>query len=122
MIDIEKELAEILDSYKADVVEMASKAAESAGRQVAADLRAVNIQRRPRYRTQWATKKGKLASGRIKVTVYNKKDYRLTHLLEYGHPMPKGGRSPAIPHIKPIEKKYTNKYVETVVSALKKRK
>ena len=59
------------------------------------------------YAKSWAAtpnqvKKGEAGYGRI---VYNKKHYRLTHLLEYGHAKVgrKGGRTKAIPHIKPAE-------------------
>ncbi len=34
--------------------------------------------------------------------VYSKKEYRLTHLLEFGHANRDGGRTKAIPHIGPV--------------------
>ena len=57
------------------------------------------------YAKSWAAtpnqvKKGQAGYGRI---VYNKKHYRLTHLLEYGHALWQGGRTNAHPHIKPAE-------------------
>ena len=56
------------------------------------------------------------------VIVHNKTDYQLTHLLENGHVIrnKKGtyGRAPAHPHIKPIEAKNSEEYVNNVTRAL----
>lgn len=50
------------------------------------------------------------------VTIYNKKYYRLTHLLEKGHMKLSGGRTTAYPHIGP-----TQEYMDSLtVEKLKK--
>lgn len=51
------------------------------------------------------------------ITVYNRKpSYRLTHLLEKGHQLKRGGREigsvPAHPHIEEVEEKCIKEYVE----------
>lgn len=51
------------------------------------------------YRRNWTYRVDK-ERGRIDLTVYVKgRNYRLTHLLEYGHASKGGGRAKAIPHI-----------------------
>ena len=39
----------------------------------------------------------------LAAVLYNKTDGALTHLLEHGHALRQGGRSPAIVHIQPVE-------------------
>lgn len=51
------------------------------------------------------------------ITVYNRKpSYRLTHLLEKGHQLKRGGRKigsvPANPHIEEVEEKCIKEYAE----------
>lgn len=55
------------------------------------------------YTKDWDSKlrKGKYTSEIITEHVYNKKHYRLTHLLEKGHQSRNGGRVKAYEHIKP---------------------
>lgn len=51
------------------------------------------------------------------VTIWNKKHFRLTHLLEKSHQMPQGGRSTAFPHIGPTQ----NKMDEEIIKRLKEK-
>lgn len=51
-------------------------------------------------------------------TVHNGKHYRLTHLLEDGHETRDGGRTRAIPHIKPAEERVVAEYVRSVEEAI----
>lgn len=64
------------------------------------------------YAKKWTRETGKDG-----ITVYNgKPTYRLTHLLEKGHQLKRGGRKigevPACPHIEEIEEKCIKEYVE----------
>lgn len=66
------------------------------------------------YSRGWTFKK--TADGYV---IYNKPAYRLTHLLEKGHDIvgpdkKKHGRTPARPHIKPVEES-TEKLLEDLV-------
>lgn len=70
-----------------------------------------------RYKKGWAYKKVKSKS-KTGAIVYNMTDYQLTHLLEHGHALRQGGRSPAIVHIAPVEEKINDDFVENVKERL----
>ena len=55
----------------------------------------------------------------MRYTVYNKKYYRLTHLLEKGHAKRSGGRVPAQVHIAPAEEVTKKKFVQDVEAAVR---
>jgi hypothetical protein len=44
--------------------------------------------------------------GRTKRVIWNKKDYRRVHVLEFGHAKRGGGRVRAFPHLRPAYDKY----------------
>lgn len=49
-----------------------------------------------------------------KATIHNVDKYRLTHLLEKGHALVKGGRTRAFPHIAPVAEKAEDKLMENI--------
>jgi hypothetical protein len=55
-----------------------------------------------RYRKGWRSKVSE-GSDTATAIIHNATDAPLTHLLEYGHALPQGGRARAYPHIKPVE-------------------
>lgn len=53
-----------------------------------------------------------------KETIYNSDMPGIPHLLEHGHAMRNGGRSPAIVHIKPVEEELIKAFEEEVAKAI----
>ncbi|QPC47111.1 HK97 gp10 family phage protein [Mangrovibacillus cuniculi] len=66
------------------------------------------------YQRGWGRKKvGK------SIIVHNRTNYQLTHLLEYGHQNTDGTRTAPVPHIRPVEEKVIQSFVEKVERAIK---
>lgn len=64
------------------------------------------------YYQGWAVKIQKKGKGKYEKVIWNKTNYQLTHLLEFGHATRNGKRTKAIPHIRPVEEKYKAKFVD----------
>lgn len=97
-------------SYASDVVDAA---AEEVSEDIVKELKTISPELSGKYKKSWDYKK----IGYCSYKVYNKKHYRLTHLLEKAHALRNGGRSKAIPHIAPTEKKYIGKFRKKVEEA-----
>lgn len=70
------------------------------------------------YAKSWKYRISSESSNAITVTVYSWNRYSLAHLLEFGHALRYGGRSKAIPHIKPAEERAAAKLEEDIRKAL----
>lgn len=76
------------------------------------------------YAKSWTYDKNQIKSGRWihSTVVYNKKHYRLTHLLENGHDLIRNGKRYGYykgnPHIKPARDVAEEKLFENMVSKL----
>lgn len=59
------------------------------------------------------------AFGSYKIVIHNETDYRLIHLLEFGHANKNGtGRTKPIPHIAPAEQEAAKEYYEEIQKVL----
>lgn len=107
---IMKELQEYSDEVSEQVKEDV--------RQVAKDCVKDIKNRAPRltgaYKKGWKIKTAYESSSDIRIIIHNPKEYRLTHLLEYGHAKTNGGRVEAVPHIGPAEQEAEKKLMKKV--------
>lgn len=97
---IEKEL----DDEARDITGMVKKAVTGTADAAVKELKATSPKRTGRYAKSWRKKVVRESPSGIGIVVYAG-HYQLTHLLEYGHAKRNGGRTKAIPHIKPVEEK-----------------
>lgn len=104
MANLKTEMNSILQKFGAQVDETFMKVEEGVAKDGVQELKQSSPRRSGggRYARGWTYKKNK--NGFV---IHNKTDYQLTHLLEYGHDIVRGGKkvghSPAIPHIGPVE-------------------
>ena len=110
-----QEIMKILDDYRDTTVDKMKEAVDKAAKQAVNELKTSSPKRTGAYAKDWAAKKdrkaNKWAYGKV---VYNKKHYRLTHLLEKGHRKVNGGMVAARPHIAKVEEKAINTLVEGI--------
>lgn len=93
-------IAKELSTYSREVGEKVDKIANTVVDEAVRELKTTSPKRHGKYARNWRFKKNSKGS----YVVYNAAPtYRLTHLLEKGHILKNGGRSKAIPHIKPVE-------------------
>jgi len=113
--EIRRQLRDYSDEVKATVTETAKDVAEKAAER----LREESPKRTGKYRKHWT-----VSMDRNGVIVHQSgKSYRLTHLLEKGHALRRGGRkigeSPSYPHIEKVEKETVDEFVSRIERKIK---
>nr|DAR15127.1 MAG TPA: putative tail component [Caudoviricetes sp.] len=87
--------SEVTDTVKDAVSQVAKETVSEVKRRSPTDTGA--------YKRSWSRQKSFESAGSVRFTIYNRKHYQLTHLLENGHAKVNGGRTRAYPHIAPAE-------------------
>lgn len=104
-----EQLADTITDAVREYTEDVSKAVEEKVDEVADKVLQEAISLSPKRTGSYAKgfKKTKAdEKGKAKRIIWNKKHYRLVHLLEFGHAKRGGGRVPAYPHLRPAYEKY----------------
>ncbi|MEE0929593.1 MAG: HK97 gp10 family phage protein [Acutalibacteraceae bacterium] len=114
--DLTKVVMDYLTQYKEAIDEDVIDTVDEITRKAKEELketspRGKGSRANPYYRG-WAVKLSKRKTGVYHKVVWNKTNYQLTHLLEFGHATRNGGRTRAIPHIRPVEEKYNVEFVD----------
>lgn len=103
MTSIDRLAQEIVSSVKAytdDVSDAIEKRVDEVAESVRAEAEANAPKRSGKYAKGFkVTKQG--SSGKAKRVVWNKKNSRIVHLLEFGHAKRGGGRVAGRPHLRP---------------------
>lgn len=122
--DLQSVLKDYLENYKEAIDEDVVEVTDDITRQAKQEL--VNTSPRgkgkrdtPYYRG-WAIKLSKRRTGQYHKVIWNKTNYQLTHLLEFEHTTRNGGRTRAIPHIRPVEEKYNVEFVDKLEKKIRR--
>ena len=125
--DLEKSLMDYLENYvediEEDVEDTVTEVAKEAKQELIQTSPRSGIARKTKYYKGWAIKNG----GRTRKkhyygkTIWNKTNYQLTHLLEFGHATRNGGRTSPQPHIRKVEEKYATKFADLLENKIRRR-
>ena len=125
------EVNKILEQYGNEIQKDVNRAAEDAALKGVQMLKATSpvnqdsgSMRKPgKYAKGWKVKKEGGKDNALYI-VHNATDYQLTHLLEFGHPLKRGGRqygyARAYPHIKAAEDFMIDYFESHVLEAIQK--
>lgn len=123
--DIQKVVKDYLKDWIEDIEEDVEETTNDLTKQAVKELKQTsprgNGTRGKPYWKGWTQQKNRRINGKYTVKIHNKTNYQLTHLLEFGHVTRNGGRTKAIPHIRPLEEKYSKLYEEKITTMIKRR-
>lgn len=125
--DFRNVLNEILEEYGDDINDLVVSSAKKTVKKAAKSLRSQTSgtfkSLTGDYRKGWTSK---VEEDRLSVSAraYNKTDYQLTHLLEFGHVLVTGGRTKgrvkAFPHIAQVNDQAQKDFMEFIEKGLRK--
>lgn len=127
--ELQGAIKDYLENYIEDIEDDVKEATDELSKETVKELKKESPRRKPSkkgpredpYWKGWSKKKDKKSKRRYTIKIYNRTNYQLTHLLEYGHATRNGGTTKPQPHIKPIEEKYNKLYEEKIKKAIKRR-
>jgi len=122
--ELQKSVIDYLEDYKEDIDEDVIEVVDEVTKQAKDELkqtspRGKGSRNNPYYRG-WAIKLSKKRTGVYHKVIWNRTNYQLTHLLEFSHATRNGGRTRAIPHIRPVEEKYNVEFVDKLEKKIRR--
>lgn len=123
---VDSAIKEILTEYAANVQDVVVTQTDKAAKELKTLIQSSAPKRTQKYSRSWRIKLTEDTSFRYSKTVYSNKEYSLTHLLENGHALRRGGRAigkvKAYKHIAPsfeeIQKSYVKNIQEEIIKLL----
>ena len=126
-VDLTKTVNALFVSYGQDVNEVLYDSMQNVADEAVKELKSVNkfaSDGHPtgEYSKSWDKVEQQTSRLAKSVIVYNEEHYRLTHLLENGHALKRGGRTigsvKAYPHIYPVEQKVVKDFEKEVIERI----
>lgn len=123
--NLDEEIKRQLESFNTEVMNAANESFRETAEEAAEMLKKGGPyqERTGKYTKDWtAEQRGSRASavtGLNGYSVYNKKHYQLTHLLEHGHQSRNGGRVKEFSHIAPVNEQLSELATEKIKSKLR---
>ena len=108
-------IAEALEEFQEETMQEVKASVNDAAKVCVSALKEKSPELTGEYAKGWRKKTAYESPLDIRVQVYNKTDYQLTHLLEDGHAKVNGGTVGGIPHIGPASEKASEKLEKDVL-------
>lgn len=123
--DLSKEIMKYLNNYKEDIEEDVIETVDDITKKARDELKQTSPRgkgsRKTPYHKGWAVKISKRGASKYHKVVWNKTNYQLTHLLEFGHHKRDGtGWVDGQPHIRDVEKKYNVEFVDKLKQKIRR--
>lgn len=113
-------IKDVFDTYGMDVTRAATTSCKEVAKQAVRELKARSPRLTGDYARTWTYKQTRLTRLGAEYTVYNRDNYRLTHLLEKGHAKAGGGRVAPRVHIAPVEQEANKKVEQDIKERIRK--
>ena len=119
--ELQNAVMNYLENYAEDIQEDVVEVTDIVTKEAKQELKQVSLNkfklhgRDKPYYLGWSVKTGGRTRNnnyRYVKAIWNKTNYQLTHLLEFGHATVNGGHTKAQPHIRPVEEKYGTKFMD----------
>ena len=121
--ELQNAVKDALSEYGDAVLDVLSDAIEKTADETANDLKSAGSFKGKKYRKTWKSEI-QMNRGGVSATVFNAKNYQLTHLLEFGHAIKSGGRTVgharAYPHIEAENEKAQKRVLELLEEGVSK--
>ena len=119
--ELSKEIIKYLNEYEEDIEELTKDLSFKIGKEAKSEISSISpVGKTGIYHTSWTVRAYKEPK-RYYVKVHNTKKYQLSHLLEFGHVTRDGtSRSKKIPHVRPTEHKYMDKFVVEIEKEIRR--
>lgn len=98
-------VSDLLENWDTAAIDAVNAAAVETAEETANELHSAGSFGGTKYRKGWGVTAKPVRRGEEQQIVHNKTQYRITHLLEFGHAKRNGGRVREFPHIAPIADK-----------------
>lgn len=121
---LDEEIKRQLEDFNVQAIEAANKSIKEAANEAVKMLREGGPyqNRTGVYAKNWTAGQRNKTKSVVEIngyTVYNKRHYQLTHLLEHGHQSRNGGRVKAFSHIAPVNEQVGAMVVEKIERKLR---
>ena len=121
-------ISKYLNEYREDIQDEVEETTSIISNKAIEELKVTSPKRvgksraKPYYKG-WSEKVQTKGKYRFSKVIWNKTNYQLTHLLEFGHRKRNGtGWVDAQPHIQPVETKYKEKFVDLLQQKIRSTK